>query len=353
MALKRIRTVCGGGAHDTPRSFIAVQLVLQPALPTVSRPSVQGSVHAAKIEPPSSTAPAGPQAPASPSPRVPGPSPRQPPRSPATDAARRSPPDQSLSRIRTRAEYEQGGADASPLAGHGTSLPARRVPRVSNALSRRSVSCLLTCSARGLAFVDSGPDRVAKRPRIASISEASTSTSLSAIDRSLFPSSEDSATDTYATMRLTDRDNDSTTSLTASPDYPPEAGPSTANGHATNGHAHGTNGASGAASTSRPNGKAVTQVALSGTTLYDDSFVDREEFVRLVIQSLRDVGYMYVVVSRVQLVLGREAKGLDPVNPQRHWKQSLGILWRHRKCRNSGSVYWTRHGSKQRPLWLA
>jgi len=96
-------------------------------------------------------------------------------------------------------------------------------------------------------------------------------------------------------MRLTDRDNDSTASLTASPDDPPEAGPSTANGHATNGHAHDTNGASGAASTSRLNGKAVTQVALSGTTLYDDSFVDREEFVRLVIQSLRDVGYMYVV----------------------------------------------------------
>lgn len=36
----------------------------------------------------------------------------------------------------------------------------------------------------------------------------------------------------------------------------------------------------------------VSKVSLPGTTLYDDSYVDREEFVRLVIQSLRDVGYM-------------------------------------------------------------
>ncbi|KAJ6630542.1 WD40-repeat-containing domain protein [Mycena sp. CBHHK59/15] len=37
---------------------------------------------------------------------------------------------------------------------------------------------------------------------------------------------------------------------------------------------------------------SVARVTLPGSTLYDDSEVDREEFVRLVIQSLRDVGYI-------------------------------------------------------------
>lgn len=44
-------------------------------------------------------------------------------------------------------------------------------------------------------------------------------------------------------------------------------------------------------------GKSIARVNLPGTTLYDDSYVDREEFIRLVIQSLRDVGYMCVYVS--------------------------------------------------------
>lgn len=71
---------------------------------------------------------------------------------------------------------------------------------------------------------------------------------------------------------------------------------------ATNGHANGftpvTNGTLGAGVVMgngvQKHGKSVAKVNLPGTTLYDDSFVDREEFVRLVIQSLRDVGYMYV-----------------------------------------------------------
>ncbi|THH10834.1 hypothetical protein EW145_g1054 [Phellinidium pouzarii] len=37
---------------------------------------------------------------------------------------------------------------------------------------------------------------------------------------------------------------------------------------------------------------AVQRVNLPGTRLSEDSYIDREEFVRLVIQSLRDVGYM-------------------------------------------------------------
>ncbi|KAK7693817.1 hypothetical protein QCA50_003389 [Cerrena zonata] len=37
---------------------------------------------------------------------------------------------------------------------------------------------------------------------------------------------------------------------------------------------------------------SIARVSLPGTTLYEGSYVDREEFVRLVIQSLRDVGYI-------------------------------------------------------------
>ncbi|KIJ69067.1 hypothetical protein HYDPIDRAFT_172550 [Hydnomerulius pinastri MD-312] len=37
---------------------------------------------------------------------------------------------------------------------------------------------------------------------------------------------------------------------------------------------------------------SIARVSLPGTTLYEDPYVDREEFVRLVIQSLRDVGYI-------------------------------------------------------------
>lgn len=68
------------------------------------------------------------------------------------------------------------------------------------------------------------------------------------------------------------------------------------NGH-TNGFSNGINGTSAGSTlsngVSKP-GKAISKIILPGTTLYDDSFVDREEFIRLVIQSLRDVGYMYV-----------------------------------------------------------
>ncbi|KAL4067711.1 WD40-repeat-containing domain protein [Scleroderma yunnanense] len=37
---------------------------------------------------------------------------------------------------------------------------------------------------------------------------------------------------------------------------------------------------------------SIARVSLPGSTLYEDPYVDREEFVRLVIQSLRDVGYI-------------------------------------------------------------
>ncbi|KAJ7286113.1 WD40 repeat-like protein [Mycena rebaudengoi] len=53
------------------------------------------------------------------------------------------------------------------------------------------------------------------------------------------------------------------------------AGPSSHNGHSKQATA-----------------SSVARVTLPGSALYDDADVDREEFVRLVIQSLRDVGYI-------------------------------------------------------------
>ncbi|KAH9950266.1 WD40 repeat-like protein [Amylocystis lapponica] len=111
-------------------------------------------------------------------------------------------------------------------------------------------------------------------------------------------------------MRLQDADLDSV--LSVSLDSAPEAGPSSAagpsNGHNgiavksngfaqpfTNGASNGTSklhmqdGTDGHGTDKR---MPITRVSLPGSTLYDDSYVDREEFVRLVIQSLRDVGYI-------------------------------------------------------------
>jgi hypothetical protein len=113
---------------------------------------------------------------------------------------------------------------------------------------------------------------------------------------------------TRINMRLADSDQDS--NLSASPDFTAHAGPSTQGSDRlgpSNGHSNGTgfvpptngfmtNGSSGGHTGNgiMKHGKAIAKVILPGTTLYDDSYVDREEFVRLVIQSLRDVGYVYV-----------------------------------------------------------
>ncbi|KAL6301773.1 WD40 repeat-like protein [Sparassis latifolia] len=107
-------------------------------------------------------------------------------------------------------------------------------------------------------------------------------------------------------MRPPEADQES--ALSVSFDSSPVAGPSSAVG-ASNGH----NGAAKTNGFSQPftngssksllsaeleehraarNGTSVARVSLPGSTLYDDSYVDREEFVRLVIQSLRDVGYI-------------------------------------------------------------
>lgn len=94
-------------------------------------------------------------------------------------------------------------------------------------------------------------------------------------------------------MPLADSDH---SSLSATPELTTHAGPSSLGSSfealiSTNGH---RNGFGAAANGAARHPRAIAKVDLPGTALYDDSFVDREEFVRLVIQSLRDVGYVYV-----------------------------------------------------------
>ncbi|KAI0819085.1 WD40 repeat-like protein [Irpex lacteus] len=103
-------------------------------------------------------------------------------------------------------------------------------------------------------------------------------------------------------MRLPENDSESTLSV-ALADLP-EAGPSSTN-NLSNGH-NGVVKGNGHSTFTNGNGKtggvdglkaekqrmSVSRVSLPGTTLYDDSYVDREEFIRLTIQSLRDVGYI-------------------------------------------------------------
>ncbi|OAX42006.1 WD40 repeat-like protein [Rhizopogon vinicolor AM-OR11-026] len=104
-------------------------------------------------------------------------------------------------------------------------------------------------------------------------------------------------------MRIPESDNNLSTSY----DFAPEAGPSYVTldkaGHSNglskeNGHTIPvSNGTTSNGSPSMGNGIAkhnssIARVSLPGTTLYDDAYVDREEFVRLVIQSLKDVGYI-------------------------------------------------------------
>ncbi len=101
-------------------------------------------------------------------------------------------------------------------------------------------------------------------------------------------------------MRFSDSDHG-----LPSPDTSAHAGPSSfASGSsggivATNGHTNGfgpiANGSSGTVAimgNGLPKPSKIAKVTLPGTTLYEDSSIDREEFVRLMIQSLRDVGYM-------------------------------------------------------------
>ena len=122
---------------------------------------------------------------------------------------------------------------------------------------------------------------------------------------------------TNSVMRKSESDQDSL--LSVSPEAGPSSmpGPSSANGHSititspsnvANGNgflSSSHNGLLGHATSSTTNGlglgngviakngkSPVVTVNLPGTKLYEGTDVDREEFIRLVIQSLREVGYM-------------------------------------------------------------
>jgi WD repeat-containing protein 26 len=114
---------------------------------------------------------------------------------------------------------------------------------------------------------------------------ATTATSLSAIDASLVPpDEEEDSLPTTTDMRQPDPPMTHTNGHVANGDS------TVTNGATTNGVT--TNGAAAGSSRRVARGGSVKAVMLPGTTLYEDSPIDREEFVRLVIQSLRDVGYM-------------------------------------------------------------
>lgn len=101
-------------------------------------------------------------------------------------------------------------------------------------------------------------------------------------------------------MRIPESDQESavSVSLDPNPDMPGPSSPRSSNGH-SNGtvsvvasKALTTAGGAVTNGAQKP-GTSISKVSLPGTMLYDDdSRVDREQFVRLVIQSLRDVGYM-------------------------------------------------------------
>ncbi|CAA7271486.1 unnamed protein product [Cyclocybe aegerita] len=142
---------------------------------------------------------------------------------------------------------------------------------------------------------DAEHSRARKRQRIAH------SSPLLSPHRTTLVDHPSSSTPSQSMMRLSEADRDSPLSI--SPDISAHAGPSSvASGSfdgpvVTNGRTNGctpvTNGTGAVMGNGvQKHGKSIAKVTLPGTTLYDDSDIDREEFVRLVIQSLRDVGYI-------------------------------------------------------------
>lgn len=186
--------------------------------------------------------------------------------------------------IRTRRELEED--DSSDLLIHSASS--------STPLSYLHPSARARQSTPPSRESDSDWSRARKRPRV-SVDSLSSVTS---VERSLIPDEPSS----LSTMRLPENDSESTLSV-ALADLP-AAGPSSTN-NLSNGH-NGLVKGNGHSTFTNGNGKtggvdglkaekqrmSVSRVSLPGTTLYDDSYVDREEFIRLTIQSLRDVGYM-------------------------------------------------------------
>ena len=161
-------------------------------------------------------------------------------------------------------------------------------------------------------------------------------------------------------MRLPETDHDGPSS--GAPGVSAQAGPSSLNGSvdglvATNGHKNGftplANGNSGIGAVMgngiAKHGKSIAKVNLPGTTLYDDSFVNREEFVRLVIQTLRDVGYAYVLSVLQNMQLFAEPCPIESL--QQPLRLNLVIPWKCPKYHSSGNIYSMGCGPKLKQCW--
>lgn len=197
--------------------------------------------------------------------------------------------------IRPRSELEEGDPESSTASP--SSPPPLSYLHPSAGIARNSLSVTEYRSEADPDFL-----RASKRQRIGSQSSSASFYPRTILSEDIHPS-----TFIPATMKPTESDQESGKSVQV--DAAPEAGPSSSAGS--------TNGYNGAApkhngySNSYTNGTSrttladatrggraekqatsITRVSLPGSTLYDDSYVDREEFVRLTIQSLRDVGYM-------------------------------------------------------------
>jgi len=134
-------------------------------------------------------------------------------------------------------------------------------------------------------------------------------------------------------MRLPEREYESNST---SPDFHPRASSSSlspslkANGHVANGCGSPVNGSS-----KRSRG-LVAKVELPGTTIYDDSYIDREEYIRLVIQSLRDIGYM-CVFEPVPFIRLR-SRSATLANRLPHLRLNRAMSWRHRAWQSSADA---------------
>ena len=153
------------------------------------------------------------------------------------------------------------------------------------------VSISLLVFTGSFILIDTTSERVRKRQRLeitnpSSQIASSSRLGTSATEHDLFPK------DTLS-MRPPERDYDSnpTTPHIHRHSRSSSSSPSPkANGHLTNGHGSPMNGSS------KRSKSPVVRVEFPGSTIYDDSYIDREEYIRLVIQSLRDIGYMCVLV---------------------------------------------------------
>lgn len=139
-------------------------------------------------------------------------------------------------------------------------------------------------------------------------------------------------------------------------DAAPKAGPSSigldgprvTNGHVNgNGFTHHTTNGLSPTGEALTNGKqkrkpTIEEVVLPGTSLYsDDPSIDREQFVRLMLQSLRDVGYQCVTISPCGLLpfLSQHAARLP-----RPSKPNQVIPWRFPKWLPFADTSWKQIG---------